>query len=53
MEPRWLMPVLAALFAAMALRQWLRSGPRHPALRTWVLLALIFAGVSMLLHRAE
>lgn len=53
MDPRWLMPVLAVLFAAVALRQWLRSVSWHPALRTWVLLALIFGAVSLFLHLAE
>jgi DMSO reductase anchor subunit len=52
MDPRWLMPVLSVLFAAMAVRQWLRSGARHPALRSWVLLALIFGAVSLFLHQA-
>jgi len=52
MDPRWLLPLLAAAFAAWALRQWLRGGAGHPALRAWALLAFIFAAVSVWLHTA-
>ena len=46
------MPLLAAVFAALALRQGLRGGFQQPAVRTWALLSLIFAAVSVWLHTA-
>jgi hypothetical protein len=52
MDPRWLLPLLAAVFAALALHKALRQGASHPAVRGWALVALIFAGVSLWLHTA-
>ncbi len=52
MNPRWLLPLLAAVFAGLALHKAWRQGASHPAVRTWALLAVIFAGVSLWLHTA-
>lgn len=52
MDPRWLLPLLAAVFAGLALQKGWRQGASHPAVRGWVLLAVIFALVSLWLHTA-
>jgi hypothetical protein len=52
MDPRWLLPLLAMVFAALALHKTWRSGASHPAVRTWALMALIFAAVAAWLHRS-
>jgi hypothetical protein len=46
MDPRWLFPLLAALFLAAALWRGGRLRRVDPAVRTWGLLALLFAAVS-------
>ena len=51
MDPRWLMPLLAVVFATLALHKAWRAGASHPAVRTWALMALIFAAVAVWLHR--
>ncbi len=45
MNPRWLMPVLALLFAVLALCRLVKVGRIDPATRTWGLLAMLFAMV--------
>lgn len=52
MNPRWLLPALALVFALMALWRTLRHGRIDPASRTWFTMALIFAAVSFWLHRS-
>lgn len=49
MDPRWLFPLLALVFAVLALRARGRAGG---AARTWGLMALIFAAVAAWLHLA-
>lgn len=51
MDPRWLFPLLALVFAGLAIVQQVRRGHYgHPAARTWLLLAVIFGVVSAWLH---
>lgn len=50
MDPRWLLPLLAIVFAVLALVRRVRSGHWHGAARTWVLIAIIFGAVSLWLH---
>jgi hypothetical protein len=52
MEPRWLFPLLAAAFLAVAVMTSLRTPRSRGALRAWSLLALMFALVSLWLHLA-
>ncbi len=52
MNPRWLMPLLALLFAALALWRMGRVGRIDPGARTWGLLAALFGLVSVWLHWA-
>ena len=50
-DPRHLFPVIALAFLAAAGWRAVRSGGwRDPALRTWLLLALIFGLVSVWLN---
>lgn len=51
MNPRWLFPILAVLFAMLAWRAQQRPAAGGRA-RTWWLLALSFAAVSAWLHLA-
>ena len=50
MDPKLLLPVLALVFGLMATGSWWRHSRLPPAGRSWALLALIFAGVSLWLH---
>lgn len=50
MDPRWLFPVLAAVFAVAAALRFAREKQFVPAVRTWALMAVIFAAVSIWLH---
>lgn len=52
MDPRWLVPLLAALFFAAALWRGIKTGSWRGAPRTWLLLALIFAVISIWLRMA-
>jgi hypothetical protein len=49
-DPRWLFPLLAAVFAVSTLVRMLRSRRLDPAARTWALLAVAFGAVSAWLH---
>ena len=51
MDPRWLMPLLAVVFAVLAIHKARRAGLAHPAVRSWALMALIFAAVAVWLQR--
>jgi hypothetical protein len=50
MDPKWLFPVLAIGFAAVAALRFARERRFGPAVRTWLILALSFAAVSAWLH---
>ncbi len=50
MDPRWLFPLLAAVFTVLTTVRVLRARRLDPAARTWALLALIFAAVAAWLH---
>ncbi len=52
MNPRWLLPLLAIVFAGLALQKARLQGRSHPAVRAWALLALSFGLVSVWLHTA-
>lgn len=52
MDPRQLFPVLAAVFVLLALVSGVRSRNWRGAPRTWLVLALIFAAVSIWLRFA-
>lgn len=52
MDPRWLFPVLSALFAALALWRLLGQRRRSPQSRSYLLLAVAFGAVSLWLHLA-
>lgn len=53
MEPRWLFPLLAVVFLVLAGARLLRNGRRlDPAARTWLILGVIFAAVSLWLRLA-
>ncbi|WP_168191002.1 hypothetical protein [Pseudomonas sp. PIC25] len=51
-EPKNLFPLIALFFALAAAWQLLRSGGgwRDPATRTWLLMAVIFGSVSLVLR---
>jgi hypothetical protein len=49
-DPRWLFPLLAAVFAVSTLVRVLRARRLDPAARTWALLAVAFGAVSAWLH---
>lgn len=50
-EPKNLFPLIALIFAIAAVARLLRAGGRmDPASRTWLLMAAIFALVSLLLR---
>ena len=53
MDPKLLMPLLALLFAGLAAGQVWRQRQRRlqGAARTWAILAVSFAAVSLWLHR--
>ena len=55
MDPKLLMPLLALLFAGLAAGQVWRQRQRQRRLqgaaRTWAILAVSFAAVSLWLHR--
>ena len=47
MHAREILATLAIVFAAIAIARRLRRGPGFdPALRTWLIVVLVFAGVS-------
>lgn len=51
MDPKWLFPVLALVFALLAIGRGVRSGLTvGGAVRTWALMAVIFGVVSAWLH---
>jgi len=50
MDPKWLFPVLALVFALVAAIRFIRDRQFGPAVRTWVILATMFAAVSAWLH---
>jgi hypothetical protein len=50
MDPKWLFPVLAILFAVVAAIRFMRERRFGPAVRTWLILAMMFAAVSAWLH---
>ena len=50
MDPKWLFPVLAIVFAVVAALRFARDRRVGPAVRTWLILALSFAAVSAWLH---
>lgn len=53
LPPRDLFAVLAVVFAIAAGWRWLRSGMRGwPAVRTWLIIALIFGAVALWLRFA-
>jgi hypothetical protein len=49
-DPKWLFPVLAIVFAVVAGIRFVRDRRYGPAVRTWVILAIMFAAVSAWLH---
>lgn len=51
MNPVWLFPLLAVVFAVAALLKRWRSGAWQGAAATWLLMALIFGGVGIWLNR--
>lgn len=51
MNPLSLFPLLAVAFGLLAAWQFARLRRFGPAVRTWLLLALIFGAVSLWLHR--
>jgi hypothetical protein len=50
LDPRLLFPVLAAVFALLALQAGLRRGRWRGAPLTWAWIALVFGAVSAWLH---
>lgn len=50
MDPKWLFPVLAIVFAVAAVVRFMRERQLGPAVRTWLILATMFAAVSAWLH---
>lgn len=50
MDPKWLFPVLAIVFALAAAIRFMRDRQYGPGVRTWVILAIMFAAVSAWLH---
>ena len=51
LEPRNLFPLLALIFGVVGLGRLLRAGVKlDPAARTWLLMAVIFALVSIWLR---
>jgi DMSO reductase anchor subunit len=51
MDPLWLFPALALVFAGLSVVQRVRRGRfGHPAARAWLILALVFGAVSVWLH---
>jgi hypothetical protein len=50
MDPRWIFPMLAIVFAALAALRFARERRFGPAVRTWVILAVSFAAVSAWVH---
>lgn len=50
MDPRWLFPLLSAVFAVAAGMRWLRVRRVDPAARTWGTLAVLFGLASAWLH---
>lgn len=50
MDPKWLFPVLACVFATAAALRFMRERQVGPAGRTWLILAAMFAAVSAQLH---
>lgn len=52
MSARWILGVLAVVFAALAIVRLIRNQARwDPAAKTWTLIAVIFAIVSFVLWR--
>lgn len=50
LQPASLLPLLALVFAALALWRRMSEGDWRGAARTWGLLALMFGAVSLWLH---
>lgn len=50
MDPAVLFPWLAALFAVLGGWRWARTRQFRGAAQTWLLMAVIFAAVSVWLH---
>lgn len=50
MNPLWLFPLLAIMFALAATWRAWRHGGLEPASKTWLLLALVFSAVSIWLR---
>lgn len=50
MDPRWLFPLLAVLFTGAAVVRSVRQRKLDPACKTWLLMAGIFAAVSLWLR---
>lgn len=46
MAPHWLFPLLAAFFLSAAVVRGLRVRRADPAVRTWALLAIVFAAIA-------
>jgi hypothetical protein len=54
MDPRWLFPVLSAVFLVLSGCRYLRNGRRlDPAAKTWLTTGLVFAAVWLWLHFHE
>ncbi|HZF79086.1 MAG TPA: hypothetical protein VEZ89_04785 [Rubrivivax sp.] len=51
MNPTWLFPVLAAVFAIAAAWRYARTRRWQGAAATWALMACIFAAVSLWLRK--
>jgi len=52
MSARWILAVLAVAFAALVVfRLWRNQGRWDPAAKTWALITIIFAIVSVVLSR--
>jgi hypothetical protein len=49
-DPRRLFPVLAIAFAVVAAIRFMHERQFGPAVRTWVMLAAVFAAVSAWMH---
>ena len=50
MDPGWLFPLLAVFFATVAAVRFVRERRFGPTVRTWLILAAMFAAVSAWLH---
>jgi len=50
-DPKLLLPLLALVFAGLAAGQFWRQRSLQGAARTWAIVAVSFAAVSLWLHR--